>query len=245
MRRLPLSFFNRPTITVAQELLGKEIFFKGQKAVITETEAYIGENDPACHAARGKTKRTAVMYGRAGFSYVYLIYGMYYCLNFVTEEEGFPAAVLIRAVRISGIPDKKLNGPGKLCRFWALQRNITALICCNPANFMFQTPAFPCLLPQRRASAFRPDRIKSGVFWLSRPKNKGWEHFPAAAIRIRKIAPLRCRDPYKKRFVIFNARRPDIIFGIPQIHDVFPRDVYRRFNSRRTDKRHRPDIFVQ
>lgn len=122
MRRLLLSFFNRPTITVAQELLGKEIFFKGQKAVITETEAYIGENDPACHAARGKTKRTAVMYGRAGFSYVYLIYGMYYCLNFVTEEEGFPAAVLIRAVRISGIPDKKLNGPGKLCRFLGITK---------------------------------------------------------------------------------------------------------------------------
>ena len=122
MRRLPLSFFNRPTITVAQELLGKEIVFKGQTAVITETEAYIGENDPACHAARGKTKRTAVMYGRAGFSYVYLIYGMYYCLNFVTQEEGFPAAVLIRAVRIKGIPDKKLDGPGKLCRFLGITK---------------------------------------------------------------------------------------------------------------------------
>ncbi len=117
MRRLDLSFFNRPTLLVAQELLGKEIFFKAQKAIITETEAYIGEDDPACHAAKGKTKRTAIMYGRAGFSYVYLIYGMYHCLNFVTEDEGFPAAVLIRAVQMKGVPKQKLNGPGKLCRF--------------------------------------------------------------------------------------------------------------------------------
>lgn len=117
MRRLDLSFFNRPTLSVARELLGKELTFKGQKAIITETEAYIGENDPACHAAKGKTKRTAIMYGRAGFSYVYLIYGMYHCLNFVTEHEDFPAAVLIRAVQMKNIPDQKLNGPGKLCRF--------------------------------------------------------------------------------------------------------------------------------
>ncbi len=122
MQRLPLSFFNRPTLLVARELLGKEIFFKDQKAVITETEAYIGEEDPACHASRGKTKRTAVMYGRAGFSYVYLIYGMYYCLNFVTQEEGFPAAVLIRSVHMTDIDDKKLNGPGKLCRFLGITK---------------------------------------------------------------------------------------------------------------------------
>ncbi len=122
MQRLPLSFFNRPTLLVARELLGKEIFFKDQKVVITETEAYIGEEDPACHASRGKTKRTAVMYGRAGFSYVYLIYGMYYCLNFVTQEEGFPAAVLIRSVHMTDIDDKKLNGPGKLCRFLGITK---------------------------------------------------------------------------------------------------------------------------
>ncbi len=67
------------------------------------------------------------MYGRAGFSYVYLIYGMYYCLNFVTQEEDFPAAVLIRAVRIKGIPDKKLDGPGKLCRFLGITKEHNGL----------------------------------------------------------------------------------------------------------------------
>lgn len=130
MSRLPLSFFNRPTLTVAQELLGKEIVFNEHRAVITETEAYIGEDDPACHAAKGRTKRTEVMYGRAGFSYVYLIYGMYHCLNFVTEEIDYPAAVLIRAVHINGIDDKKLNGPGKLCRFLGIttEHNATDLI---------------------------------------------------------------------------------------------------------------------
>ncbi len=127
MQRLPLSFFNRPTITVAQELLGKDIFFKGQIATVTETEAYVGEDDPACHAARGKTTRTAIMYGRAGFSYVYLIYGMYHCLNFITQEEGFPAAVLIRSVRMKNVPDNKLNGPGKLCRFLGITKENNAV----------------------------------------------------------------------------------------------------------------------
>ena len=146
MSRLPLSFFNRPTLTVAQELLGKEIIFNEHRAVITETEAYIGEEDPACHAARGRTKRTEVMYGRAGFSYVYLIYGMYHCLNFVTEEYDFPAAVLIRSVRINGIEDKKLNGPGKLCRFMGIttEHNATDLIASDffYVNNTEDTPSF-------------------------------------------------------------------------------------------------------
>lgn len=117
MKRLDRPFFERPTLEVAQDLIGKRMHFNGIDGLITETEAYIGQGDPACHAARGRTSRTDVMFGPAGVTYVYLIYGMYHCLNFVTEEEGFPAAVLIRAIRIKGVPDKKLNGPGKLCRF--------------------------------------------------------------------------------------------------------------------------------
>lgn len=122
MQRLDRDFFERPTLTVAEELIGKTMVFYGTAAVITETEAYVGEDDPACHAARGKTPRNAVMYGKAGITYVYFIYGMYYCLNFVTEAEGFPAAVLIRGVRINGVADKKLNGPGKLCRFFGITK---------------------------------------------------------------------------------------------------------------------------
>ncbi|ARD86364.1 3-methyladenine DNA glycosylase [Rickettsia bellii] len=104
---IPLSreFFARDTNIVSQELLGKVLYFQGKTAIITETESYIGQDDPACHAARGRTKRTDIMFGPAGFSYVYLIYGMYYCLNFVTETDGFPAATLIRGAYIISTKD--------------------------------------------------------------------------------------------------------------------------------------------
>jgi DNA-3-methyladenine glycosylase len=121
--RLKREFFNRPTIDVAQDLLGKIMVFKGAAGVITETEAYIGQDDPACHAHRGLTKRNAVMFGPAGFSYVYFIYGMYYCLNFVTEEEGKPAAVLIRGLMLIKPSPLHLNGPGKLCRHLGITRD--------------------------------------------------------------------------------------------------------------------------
>lgn len=120
MQKLTHGFYNRPTVQVAQDLLGKTLVFQGQQSIITETEAYVGQDDPACHAAKGITPRTKVMFGRAGVSYVYLIYGLYYCLNFVTEEEGFPAAVLIRGVLIK---DKHLNGPGKVCRDLGVTKN--------------------------------------------------------------------------------------------------------------------------
>jgi len=122
--RLTRDFFARDTNIVSTELLGKVINFFGEQAVIIETESYIGTDDPACHAARGLTKRTEVMFGAPGYSYVYLIYGMYHCLNFVTEREGYPAATLIRGVKLLTPRDKLfepsvnkvLDGPGKLCR---------------------------------------------------------------------------------------------------------------------------------
>lgn len=90
--------------------------------MITETEAYVGQDDPACHAARGLTPRNAVMFGPPGFTYVYFIYGMYHCLNFVTEREGFPGAVLIRGVTLTQPERKSLPGPGKLCKFLGIDR---------------------------------------------------------------------------------------------------------------------------
>lgn len=119
---LPRAYFLHPTLEVAQDLLGKILVFKDFAGIIVETEAYIGQDDPACHAARGMTPRNAVMFGLGGFSYVYFIYGMYFCFNIVTERENFPAAVLIRGVKLLGGASKTLDGPGKLCRHLGITR---------------------------------------------------------------------------------------------------------------------------
>lgn len=130
MKPLSQSFYNRPTLTVAHELLGCELWVKNGKSVcagrLVEVEAYIGEEDPACHAHRGRTSRNHVMYGPPGRAYVYFTYGNHWMLNFVTEDEGFPAAVLIRGIEpIEGIATLRrrrqvardfelTSGPGKL-----------------------------------------------------------------------------------------------------------------------------------
>jgi DNA-3-methyladenine glycosylase len=132
---LSRSFFEQPTLTVAWELIGSRLHFHGQSGIITETEAYIGKEDPACHAAKGLTPRTKVMFGPAGFSYVYFIYGMYHCLNIVTESEGFPAAVLIRGVIWEQQLNCHLSGPGKLCKAWDITKEHNNLDVCNSSNF--------------------------------------------------------------------------------------------------------------
>src|SRR5688500_9798113 len=129
LRPLPREFYNRPTLTVAAELLGKVLVHRTPAGVaagmIVETEAYIGEDDPACHAAPGPTQRNAPLYGPPGFAYVYLNYGIHYLVNAVTEAEGHPAAVLIRALEpVDGIrlmekrraPDGRRIDPADLCR---------------------------------------------------------------------------------------------------------------------------------
>jgi DNA-3-methyladenine glycosylase len=136
MSRLARSFFDRPTVSVARDLLGQRLVHvvNGRRlaGLIAETEAYVGETDLACHARAGRTPRTAQMYGPAGHAYVYFNYGMHWMLNVVCERDGFPAAVLIRSiVPIEGLaemranrggkPDKILaDGPGKLCQALAI-----------------------------------------------------------------------------------------------------------------------------
>ena len=96
-----------------------------------EVEAYT-KDDPACHAARGKTPRNEVMFGPGGFSYVYFIYGMYFCLNFTTEKEGIPGAVLIRALHIPNKKDERIaSGPGKLCNHLKITKKHNKIDCCN------------------------------------------------------------------------------------------------------------------
>jgi DNA-3-methyladenine glycosylase len=129
------SFYNRPTLDVARDLIGKVLVHETRpgiaSGIIVEAEAYIGESDPACHAAPGPTRRNAPLYGPPGIAYVYLNYGIHYLVNAVTEAEGWPAAVLIRALEPKqGIPlmrkrrnkaeDVDVNdlcrGPGNLTR---------------------------------------------------------------------------------------------------------------------------------
>jgi DNA-3-methyladenine glycosylase len=102
MKRLPRKFYRRPTIDVAIDLLGCHIISKknGVKTggMIVETEAYVGEDDPACHAYRGMTERNKIMYGPPGYLYVYFTYGNHFMINVVTEKPGFPSAVLLRGV---------------------------------------------------------------------------------------------------------------------------------------------------
>lgn len=116
-RVLSRAYFNRSTVHVARSLLGKYLVrsIDGRELAgkIIEVEAYVGPQDKACHASKGRTARTDVLFGPPGISYVYLIYGMYHCLNVVTEQEEFPSAVLIRAVEIDG---EIIDGPGRLCR---------------------------------------------------------------------------------------------------------------------------------
>ena len=123
MSVLKRSFFERPTLEVAQELIGKVLVFGNKKAVITETEAYFGD-DPASHGVNGKINRNFPVFGPAGHTYVYFIYGMYHCLNIIIEKEGYPAVVLIRGI-------EGFNGPGKLCKALGITRDQNDIDLCT------------------------------------------------------------------------------------------------------------------
>jgi DNA-3-methyladenine glycosylase len=140
IKKLKREFYNRHTLKVARELLGKYLVVNqnGSKlsGKIVETEAYLGPYDPASHAYRGLTDRNKIMFGKPGYSYVYFTYGMYYCLNFITEKEGFPAAVLIRALepkegiermrrrRCKEKIEDLTSGPGKLCQAMGIDKSL-------------------------------------------------------------------------------------------------------------------------
>ncbi len=128
MQRLPRTFYDRDPTVVARELLGKHLVHVSDGMVrigrIVEDEAYLGPHDLAAHSARGLTARTKVMFGPPGHAYVYLIYGMYYCMNVVTQPEGMASAVLLRAVEPVQNVEGRTQGPGLLCRALHIDKNL-------------------------------------------------------------------------------------------------------------------------
>jgi DNA-3-methyladenine glycosylase len=125
-RKLPRSFYRRPAEVLAPDLIGKILVHtiggKTRRARIVETEAYVGEHDLAAHSSKGRTARTEIMFGDAGYAYVYFIYGMYDMLNIVASVKGDAQAVLIRAAEALDRWDANLSGPGKLCREMKITR---------------------------------------------------------------------------------------------------------------------------
>jgi DNA-3-methyladenine glycosylase len=150
--KIPRSFYEQNTLDVARQLLGKYLVREHSDGLaigrIVETEAYIGPDDKACHASRGRTPRTEVMFGQAGHAYVYLIYGFHYMLNIVTEAIDLPAAVLVRAVEPSeGIALMQsrrgtqqlrglASGPGKLCQAFAIDRKLNGGDLCGDVIYL-------------------------------------------------------------------------------------------------------------
>jgi DNA-3-methyladenine glycosylase len=128
MRKLPREFYDRDTIEVARELLGKLLVHAsgGIERIgrIVEVEAYLGPHDLAAHSARGLTPRTRVMFGPPGRAYVYLIYGMYHCMNVVTQAEGKASAVLLRALEPVQNIEGRTQGPGLLCRAMHIDKRL-------------------------------------------------------------------------------------------------------------------------
>lgn len=149
---------DRPSIEVAPDLIGCTLVRQMPegpliRALIVETEAY-APGDPACHAYSGKSKRNAAMFGPPGHSYVYLIYGMYYCLNVVTEAEGIGSAVLVRALELDTLPlqltpqqakkpHRVAAGPGKLCRALEIDRTLDGVLYHPKNGLWLEHPSQP------------------------------------------------------------------------------------------------------
>lgn len=128
LRKLTRDFYARDTVEVARDMLGKYLVHAvgGIKRIgrIVEVEAYVGAHDLAAHSSKGITDRTRIMYGPAGFAYVYLIYGMYNCMNVVTEHEGHGSAVLLRALEPVQNLEGRTQGPGLLCKAMDIDRRL-------------------------------------------------------------------------------------------------------------------------
>ncbi len=160
--RLTRSFYDRDTILVAHELLGMHLVHvvAGVERVgrIVEVEAYLGPHDLAAHSARGLTKRTRVMFGPPGHAYVYLIYGMHWCVNVVTQAEGVASAVLLRAVEPVKNVEGRTQGPALLCKAMGIDGRLNGHDLLSDGFFI------------RRAGGSRPVEERGPIRIVKRPR---------------------------------------------------------------------------
>ena len=164
MERLGMDFYHRPCVEVARDLVGKILVHNGKSLRITETEAYCGESDTACHASRGRTKRTEVMYREAGAVYIYLCYGMHWMLNIVTWEEDQPEAVLIRACR-------EAAGPGKLTKALGITGELNRSSVVTSDNLWVEDDGLRCpILTDKRVGIGYASREDQDRLWRFRMK---------------------------------------------------------------------------
>jgi DNA-3-methyladenine glycosylase len=193
MKRLGQSFFQRDTVRVARDLLGTQLVRKEKgvslRGMVVETEAYVGSGDSACHASRGKTPRNAVMFGPAGVSYVYFVYGMHFMFNIVTEKKGQPCAVLLRGLlplegeeemaRRRGRSGRELaNGPAKLCQAMGIDGSMNGIDVVRGQDLWFEE--YRSVSEDEVFSGPRVgidyaeplDRDAPWRFWLESPKKK-------------------------------------------------------------------------
>jgi DNA-3-methyladenine glycosylase len=166
-----LPFYARPALDVAPELLGKLLVLEegGERraARIVEVEAYVGAQDLACHASKGRTPRTEVLFGPPGHAYVFLIYGMHCCFNVVTDRDGVASAVLVRGAEpLEGIePDARTDGPGKLCRALGISLAHNRLDLVTSSLYLEDAP----LLPARKISRGPRIGVDYAGAWARKP----------------------------------------------------------------------------
>lgn len=164
MKSFDQSFFNRPVLDVCEGLIGQYMVKDDQKLLITEIEAYDGPKDLACHASKGRTKRTEVLFGPPGRFYVYLCYGIHWLLNVVTGPENYPAAILIR-----GVGD--ISGPGRLTKQLGINANYNTKPA-TPKTGLYFAPAAASLPTHQQHKILKTPRIGidyAGPIWSQKP----------------------------------------------------------------------------
>lgn len=193
---LPREFFLQPTAPLARALLGRFLVRKlpnGEKMVarLVETEAYVGEHDQASHSSHGHTARTAPMFEQGGLAYVYFVYGMYWCLNVVTEGFGKGCAVLLRGAEpLTGI-DGRMDGPGRLCRAMGIDGTW------NRADLTSSDLLITCGLPVPEAAVSTSPRI--GVGYAGVWANEPLRYYVASSPHVSRPSRRPGGDPAKRR----------------------------------------------